>query len=63
MKIGNMLLIQINGWPQHLAIVSELKPHITIIHSYAQVGKVIEQYLPERWEADIVSLYDFNYLK
>lgn len=48
--LGNILLIRINNWPQHLAVVVGLKPHITIIHSYLQARKVVKQYLPEKWE-------------
>lgn len=57
-SIGNIILIRISGFPQHLAIVSELNPYISIIHSYAQARKVVEQYLPLEWQKNIVGVYE-----
>ena len=54
---GNIILIRINNWPQHLAIVTEVTPHITIIHSYIQARKVVKQYLPEEWKKNIAAIY------
>ena len=56
-NIGDIILIKINNWPQHLAIISEVTPYITIIHSYIQARKVVEQHLPDNWE--IVAIYRF----
>ncbi len=46
----NILLIKINNWPQHMAVVIEVKPHIVIIHSYLQARKMVKQHLREGWE-------------
>ncbi|MEK6733598.1 MAG: hypothetical protein AABY27_00620 [Pseudomonadota bacterium] len=54
---GNIILIRINNWPQHLALVTGINPNITIIHSYAQARKVVEQHLPKIWEENIVAIY------
>lgn len=56
-KEGDVILIKINNWPQHLALISSLKPNITIIHSYIQARKVVEQHLPDEWKNNIVSAY------
>jgi cell wall-associated NlpC family hydrolase len=57
---GNILLIKIENWPQHLAIISEICPYIRIIHSYAQAKKVVEQHLPETWKNSIVAVFESN---
>ena len=57
MSIGNVILIRINVFPQHLAVVSSVNPHISVIHSYAQARKVVEQYLPREWKENIVGVY------
>lgn len=54
-RLGSVILIKINNWPQHLAVVVELKPYITIIHSYLQARKVVKQHLPKEWE--VVRIY------
>jgi hypothetical protein len=60
LEIGDIILIEINNWPQHLAIISALKPNISIIHSYAQARKVVEQHLPEEWFKKIIAAYRLN---
>ena len=55
---GNLLLIRVNNWPQHLAIVTEVDPHIIIVHAYVQARKVVEQHLPEEWKKNIVAMYE-----
>lgn len=57
MALGNILLIKINNWPQHLALVVETNPEIVIIHSYLQARGVVKQRLPERWKREIVRSY------
>lgn len=56
-KAGNIILIKINNWPQHLAIIVDVEPEITIIHSYAQARRVVKQYLPKEWKSNIVGVY------
>lgn len=57
LSIGNIILIRINGFPQHLAVISAVHPYISIIHSYAQARKVVEQYLPQKWKENIAGAY------
>lgn len=56
---GDILLIKINNWPQHLAIVTSINPYITIIHSYLQARRVVKQYLTKEWKENIVAVYRF----
>ncbi len=56
-ETGDIILFKINIWPQHLAIVSAIEPHINIIHSYAQARMVVEQYLPADWKRNVVGIY------
>ena len=58
-KPGDLLLIRINSWPQHLCLVCEIDPKITIIHSYLQARQVVKQYLPPIWQENIVAVYRF----
>jgi hypothetical protein len=53
---GAILLIKINNWPEHLALVVETEPCV-IIHSYAQARKVVKQHLPEKWKKNISAIY------
>ncbi|MCT4635194.1 MAG: hypothetical protein N4A31_02965 [Rickettsiales bacterium] len=56
-SLGNILLIRINNWPQHLAVVVETNPEIIIIHSYLQTRKVVKQRLPDLWKENIARIY------
>ncbi len=58
---GDIILIRINNWPQHLALVVEVDPEIIIIHSYLQARKVVKQHLPEEWKQNIVAIYQGTY--
>lgn len=53
---GDVLLMRFDGDPQHLAICAGE----TIIHSYAQVGKVCEHRMAAVWAARIVRVYRFK---
>lgn len=57
-QAGDILLIRINHWPQHLALVVEkTNTDIIIIHSYIQARKVVKQHLPDEWYKNIVAVY------
>jgi cell wall-associated NlpC family hydrolase len=56
---GDLILLRINNWPQHLAIISSVRP-IKIIHSYIQAKKVVEHHLPEEWQNRIMAIYRSN---
>ncbi len=46
LEVGNLLLLRIQGEPQHLALLVE--PRI-VIHADAQRGRVIHHGLPDDW--------------
>lgn len=52
---GDVLLMRFSGDPQHLAIYTGA----TIIHSYANVGRVCEHRLSDVWSSRIVRAYRF----
>jgi hypothetical protein len=56
---GDLILLRINNWPQHLALISSINP-IKIIHSYIQAKKVVEHHLPEKWKNRIIAIYRGN---
>lgn len=39
---GDCLTFHFTKEPQHIAIVTEVKPYLKIIHSYSTIGKVVE---------------------
>lgn len=53
---GDVLLMFFSREPQHLAIDAG----DTIIHSYCDVGKVVEHRLDASWESRIVRVYRFD---
>jgi cell wall-associated NlpC family hydrolase len=53
--LGDILLLRFVRLPQHLAICTELG----IIHTYAQVGAVVEHRLDAIWRARIVNAYAY----
>jgi len=59
LQLGDVILIKVNDWPQHLAIISSISPRITIIHSYIQVRRVVKQNLSQEWLEKIVAIYRF----
>ena len=54
---GCILLLSINDNPQHLAIVSDWKDGLGIIHAYAQARKVVEHALDEYWKSRIIRAF------
>lgn len=57
MQLGDILLLDTAGSPQHLAIVTDYADGIGIIHAYAQARKVVEHALDEYWQGKIVQVY------
>lgn len=56
---GDILLMRFAIEPQHFAIVSSLDPY-RIIHSYAQVRKVVEHGVDRTWRLRIVGAYRYR---
>lgn len=54
---GDLLLLRFAGEPQHLAF---LTADDSIVHTYANVGKVCEHRLAAVWAARIVRVYRFR---
>ena len=53
---GDILLTRIKTAPQHLGVYSGGG---YMIHSYSQVGKVVEQRIDSDWNAKITAVYRF----
>lgn len=56
-EIGDVLLLNIDGSPQHLAIVSELAGELAIIHAYAPAKAVVEHLLDDYWQKRMVAAF------
>ncbi len=56
-KIGDVLLLNVDGNPQHLAIVSELSGELAIIHAYAPARAVVEHTLDSWWMERVVAAF------
>lgn len=54
-QAGDLLLMRFASEPQHLAICAGK----TIIHAYAQVGRVCEHRFADVWRARVVRVYRF----
>lgn len=54
---GDIVLLDINDSPQHLAIVSDWKDGFGIIHAYAQARKVVEHALDDYWRRHIIRAF------
>ena len=56
-EIGDILLLSIDGNPQHLAIVSEINGAKSIIHAYAPAHAVVEHILDNWWQERVVAVF------
>ncbi len=56
-KSGDILLLNINGNPQHLAIVGTISEQLTIIHAYAPARCVVEHAMDDLWQASICAAF------
>jgi len=54
-KLGDILLLRFTRLPQHLAIVTDYG----MIHTYRQVGRVVEHQLDRLWRARTVDAFAF----
>ncbi len=57
MLAGDILLLEIDGNPQHLAIVSEIASELAIIHAYAPAHAVVEHNLDDWWKKRVTSVF------
>ncbi len=54
---GDILLLNIDGNPQHLAIAGEISGELTMIHAYAPARQVVEHLIDDLWRSRIVAIY------
>jgi cell wall-associated NlpC family hydrolase len=57
MDSGDILLLDVQGSPQHLAIVSSKDGTYHIIHAYAPAKAVVEHELDAWWQSRIVCVF------
>jgi len=61
LKAGDIVIMNFDNHPQHLAIVSNyMKNKLGIIHSYAPAKKVIEHRLDDEWKKRIEYIFSLN---
>lgn len=56
-EIGDVLLLSVDGNPQHLAIGSKISDDFSIIHAYAPARAVVEHVLDRWWWERIVAVF------
>jgi hypothetical protein len=57
MDSGDILLLDIQGSPQHLAVASIEKGEYRIIHAYAPARAVVEHELDTWWQSRVVCVF------
>ncbi len=59
MALADILLMRIDGAPQHLGIISDYADGTCfgLIHAYAPARKVVEHHLAEYWQAEIAQVF------
>lgn len=55
---GDLVLMAWKRDPQHVAIISDHKYGLGLIHSYSSVGKCVEHYLSDEWLNKITHVYE-----
>lgn len=56
---GCILLMTIDGQPQHMGIASDLSGGLGLIHAYASARAVVEHALDEYWRQRITAAYRY----
>lgn len=54
---GDVLLIEVDGMPQHIAFFTRLNGEAAMLHSYAPARKVVEHRIDETWAQRIVAAF------
>lgn len=54
---GDIVLLRVDGSPQHLGIAGDAGNPISIIHAYAPAHAVVEHVLDEAWECRVQQVY------
>jgi cell wall-associated NlpC family hydrolase len=58
---GDVVLLEIKGSPQHLAIISDYPDGLGMIHAYAASRKVVEHRLDDGWREKISTAFRFQF--
>lgn len=56
---GDLMLFAFDSDPQHIAVISQISPDgtITLLHSYAQVRRVVENHFDLMWKIRLRGCY------
>ena len=54
---GDIVILNVDNSPQHLAIVSDLGEMLGLIHAYAPAKKVVEHGLDDFWRQKIIAAF------
>lgn len=54
---GDIVLIRFNVEPHHIAIVGDHPQGLSLIHAFAEAGRVVEHILDANWRAKITEVY------
>ncbi len=57
---GNILLLFVDRSPQHLAIVTDYRDGLGIIHAYAPARAVVEHSMDDKWKSSIACAYSIS---
>jgi cell wall-associated NlpC family hydrolase len=55
---GNIFLMKFQNQPQHVGFISVNDGVYSIIHSYKNIGKVVEHRLNQYWASKIIKIYE-----
>jgi cell wall-associated NlpC family hydrolase len=55
---GNIFLMKFQNQPQHVGFISVNDGIYSIIHSYKNIGKVVEHRLNQYWKSKIIKIYE-----
>ncbi len=58
-QVGDVLSIQFVGPTRHVALVADyvIKPHLSMTHTSASVGKVVEHISDQKWRRRVVKVW------
>jgi len=56
-QMGDIALFNIDGYPQHLGIITPIGDGKGIIHAYAPAKAVVEHYLDDWWQERVAAVF------
>jgi cell wall-associated NlpC family hydrolase len=54
---GDVLLIEVDGQPQHIAFLTRLEGEAAMLHAYAPARRVVEHRMDEEWGSRVVAAF------